>query len=400
MLSAKHISTVKSTIPLLESAGTAITEHFYQRMFAHNPELKHIFNLSHQHSGGQPAALFNAVAAYAKNIDNLGALSSAVERIAHKHTSFNIQPEHYPIVGHHLLETLRELAPDAFTPEVEEAWAAAYGVLAGIFIDREATLYHKNENEVGGWKGAREFKIITKTKESELVTSFVLAPVDDKAVMHFESGQYLGVSVAPINHDYQEIRQYSLSDKPNGKQYRISVKKEAVGVPGVVSNYLHDHVNVGDTIDVYPPAGDFHYKEREAPVVLISAGVGVTPMQSMLEMLASKSFAKPVFYLHACEGVEQHSFNQRVESLGLQLKLEHHTWYRDIGNANDVVNTTNIHQGFMNLAALKDSLPLTDGDYYLCGPVAFMQFAKQQLLELGVSDDRIHYEVFGPHSDL
>ncbi|GIU43474.1 flavohemoprotein [Shewanella sairae] len=400
MLSAKHISTVKSTIPLLESAGTAITEHFYQRMFAHNPELKHIFNLSHQHSGGQPAALFNAVAAYAKNIDNLGALSGAVERIAHKHTSFNIQPEHYPIVGHHLLETLRELAPDAFTPDVEEAWAAAYGVLAGIFIDREATLYHRNETEAGGWKGAREFKVIAKTKESELVTSFVLAPVDDKAVIDFESGQYLGVSVAPINHDYQEIRQYSLSDKPNGKQYRISVKKEAMGVPGVVSNYLHDHVNVGDTIDVYPPAGDFHYEEREAPVVLISAGVGVTPMQSMLEMLASKSFAKPVFYLHACEGVEQHSFNQRVESLGLQLKLEHHTWYRDIGNANDVINTANIHQGFMNLAALKDSLPLTDGDYYLCGPVAFMQFAKQQLLALGVSDDRIHYEVFGPHSDL
>ncbi|MCK8044764.1 NO-inducible flavohemoprotein [Shewanella sp. 1CM18E] len=400
MLSAKHISTVKSTIPLLESAGTAITEHFYQRMFAHNPELKHIFNLSHQHSGGQPAALFNAVAAYAKNIDNLGALSGAVERIAHKHTSFDIKPEHYPIVGHHLLETLRELAPDAFTPDVEEAWAAAYGVLAGIFIDREATLYHRNATEVGGWKGAREFKVIAKTKESELVTSFVLAPVDDNAVIDFESGQYLGVSVAPINHDYQEIRQYSLSDKPNGKQYRISVKKEAVGVPGVVSNYLHDHVNIDDTIDVYPPAGDFHYEEREAPVVLISAGVGVTPMQSMLEMLASKSFAKPVFYLHACEGVEQHSFNQRVKSLGLQLKLEHHTWYRDIGNANDVVNTTNIHQGFMNLAALKDSLPLTDGDYYLCGPVAFMQFAKQQLLALGVSDDRIHYEVFGPHSDL
>lgn len=400
MLSAKHISTVKSTIPLLESAGTAITEHFYQRMFAHNPELKHIFNLSHQHSGGQPAALFNAVAAYAKNIDNLGALSGAVERIAHKHTSFNIQPEHYPIVGHHLLETLRELAPDAFTPDVEEAWAAAYGVLAGIFIDREAMLYHRNENQIGGWKGARTFKVIAKTKESELVTSFVLAPVDEQAVIHFEAGQYLGVSVAPVNHDYQEIRQYSLSDKPNGKQYRISVKKEALGVPGVVSNYLHDHVNVDDKIDVYPPAGDFHYEEREAPVVLISAGVGVTPMQSMLEMLAAKSFSKPVFYLHACEGVEQHSFNQRVESLGLQLKLQQHTWYRDIANPDETINAANVHQGFMNLTPLKSSLPLDDGDYYLCGPVAFMQFAKQQLLQLGVSDDRIHYEVFGPHSEL
>ncbi|PKG56493.1 NO-inducible flavohemoprotein [Shewanella sp. Choline-02u-19] len=400
MLSEKHISIVKSTVPLLESAGTAITEHFYKRMFAHNPELKNIFNMSHQHSGGQPAALFNAVAAYAKNIDNLGALSGAVERIAHKHTSFNIQPEHYPIVGHHLLETLRELAPDAFTPDVEEAWGAAYGVLAGIFIDREATLYHRSATEVGGWQGARKFEVIEKTSESELVTSFVLAPEDGEVVIDFESGQYLGVSVAPINHDYQEMRQYSLSDKPNGKQYRISVKREAIGVPGVVSNYLHDHIHVGDSVDIYPPAGDFHYEEREAPVVLISAGVGVTPMQSMLEMLASKSFAKPVFYLHACEGVEQHSFNQRVEALGKSLDLQHHTWYRDITKSNEVVADSNIHQGFMNFATVRDSLPIDNGDYYLCGPVAFMQFAKQQLLELGVKSDRIHYEVFGPHASL
>ncbi|MFT5789823.1 MAG: nitric oxide dioxygenase [Shewanella sp.] len=400
MLSEKHISIVKSTVPLLESAGTAITEHFYKRMFNHNPELKHIFNLSHQHSGGQPAALFNAVAAYAKNIDNLGALSAAVERIAHKHTSFNIQPEHYPIVGHHLLETLRELAPDAFTPDVEEAWGAAYGVLAGIFIDREATLYHRSANEVGGWQGARVFNIIEKTTESELVCSFVLAPVDGKAVIDFEPGQYLGLCVEPIDQEYREMRQYSLSDKPNGQQYRISVKREAIGTPGVVSNYLHDHMNVGDSIDVYPPAGDFHYEEREAPVVLISAGVGVTPMQSMLEMLAAKSFAKPVFYLHACEGVEQHSFNQRVETLGRSLDLQHHTWYRDIAKSNDVADVSNIHQGFMNFASVRDSLPIDDGDYYLCGPVAFMQFAKQQLLELGVKSDRIHYEVFGPHASL
>ncbi len=400
MLSEKHISIVKSTIPLLESAGTAITEHFYQRMFSHNPELKHIFNLSHQHSGGQPAALFNAVAAYAKNIDNLGALSVAVERIAHKHTSFNIQPEHYPIVGHHLLETLRELAPDAFTADVEEAWGAAYGVLAGIFIDREATLYHKSATEIGGWQGAREFKVTEKTPESELVTSFVLTPVDLKEIIGFESGQYLGVRVAPTGHEYQEMRQYSLSNKHNGQDYRISVKKEAIGTPGVVSNYLHDSVNIGDILEVFPPAGDFHYVERNAPVVLVSAGVGLTPMQSMLEMLASKECPQPVFYLHACEGVEQHSFAKRVETLSSQLNLQHHTWYRDIANPSEFESNANVQQGFMNLAALKSTLPIEDGDYYLCGPVAFMQFAKQQLLTLGVANGRIHYEVFGPHSEL
>ena len=103
MLSQQHIDTVKATIPLLASAGTAITEHFYKRMFSHNPELKDVFNMTHQRTGGQPAALFNAIAAYATHIDNLEVLTSAVMRIAHKHTSFNIQPNQYDIVGHHLI---------------------------------------------------------------------------------------------------------------------------------------------------------------------------------------------------------------------------------------------------------------------------------------------------------
>lgn len=104
-------------------------------------------------------ALFEAIAAYAKNIENLAALTAAVERIAHKHTSFNIQPEHYQIVGHHLIETLRELAPDAFTQEVEEAWTAAYLFLAKVFIDREGELYLQRKQAVGGWANAREFVV-------------------------------------------------------------------------------------------------------------------------------------------------------------------------------------------------------------------------------------------------
>ncbi|MFC6669372.1 globin domain-containing protein [Marinobacterium aestuariivivens] len=122
MLAPHHIAIVQSTLPLLESAGSALTEHFYARMFRENPELKEVFNLSHQHSGQQPVALFNAIFAYARYIDNPGVLAQAVERIAQKHTGFLIRPEQYDIVGHHLLETLRELAPDAATPEVLEAW--------------------------------------------------------------------------------------------------------------------------------------------------------------------------------------------------------------------------------------------------------------------------------------
>ncbi len=404
MLSEQHIETVKSTIPLLESAGSAITKHFYQRMFSHNPELNDIFNLSHQHSGGQSAALFNAILAYAKHIDNLPALSSAVERIAHKHTSFNIQPQHYPIVGHHLIETLRELAADAFTPEVEEAWTAAYGQLASVFIDREADLYQASTDKEGGWQGTRKFIISNKRVESQLVTSFTLTPEDGEAVADYLPGQYIGIKVAPSGHPHQEIRQYSLSDKANGRHYRISVKREqaadsAAQTPdGVVSNYLHQSAKVGDSVELFAPAGDFHYRATNKPVVLISAGVGITPMQAMLETLANEKFTQAVSYLHACESPAQLSFNARVNQLSEQLQLDSHLWLNQAGTTE--AGSTKVHLGLMQLETIAEQLPLTDGDFYLCGPVGFMAFVKQQLLDLGVAETAIHYEVFGPHATL
>lgn len=120
MLDAQTIATVKATIPLLVETGPKLTAHFYDRMFAHNPELKEIFNMSNQRNGDQREALFNAIAAYASNIDNLPALLPAVEKIAQKHTSFQIKPEQYNIVGSHLLATLDEM----FSPgqEVLDAW--------------------------------------------------------------------------------------------------------------------------------------------------------------------------------------------------------------------------------------------------------------------------------------
>lgn len=191
MLTTNNIKTVKSTVPLLEAGGTAITDYFYSRMFANNPELKDIFNMSNQHTGRQKVALFEAIIAYAKNIDNLSVLKHAVERIAQKHTSFHIKPEHYDIVGHHLIETLRELLREQFTAEVEEAWDNAYGVLANIFINREEELYREGENSIGGWRGQRAFSLVEKKVESKLVTSFVFEPVDQQPVSDYQAGQYI-----------------------------------------------------------------------------------------------------------------------------------------------------------------------------------------------------------------
>ncbi|WNC68740.1 NO-inducible flavohemoprotein [Thalassotalea nanhaiensis] len=393
MLTDAHIDIIKSTIPLLENAGSALTNHFYKRMFSQNPELQDIFNMSNQHTGRQQVALFEAIAAYAKNIDNLAALTTAVERIAQKHTSFNIQAKHYEIVGMHLIETLRELATEAFTPDVEEAWTQAYLFLAQIFISRESELYKLRSESFGGWAGTRKFIVKEKNVESELVTSFVFAPVDQQPVIDYVPGQYLGVEVMPTGSKYKEIRQYSLSTAANGKTYRISVKREVNGVPGVVSNYLHDGLNVGDEVNLYAPAGDFYFVDRKAPVVLLSAGVGVTPMQSILETLAADKYSEQVHYLHACENSKQHSFAQRVQQLTTENPWQQYTWYRS-----EESDSEQIGHGVMDFSTR--DLPLSNGDFYLCGPIPFMQFAKQQLLTLGVSEDRVHYEVFGPHAAL
>lgn len=386
MLNDHHIAVVKSTIPLLETAGPALTQHFYQRMFRHNPELKDIFNMTHQQTGRQSVALFEAVAAYAKNIDNLAALTQAVERIAHKHTSFNIQPHHYQIVGHHLIETLRELAADAFTSEVEQAWTEAYLFLANVFIEREEQIYQLNAQDVGGWRAGREFIIERKTPESERVISFELRPLDGKPVVNYRAGQYLGIEVKPANHANTEIRQYSLSQAPNGISYRISVKREGDEHKGVVSHYLHDELQIGDAVTLYPPAGDFFYQPTDKPVVLISAGVGATPIQAMAQTLAEQNKVN-VSYYYACEAETQHTFQHESAALIEEHQWQQKVWYRD-------------QHGVMDLTLIADQVPVNEGEFYLCGPLAFMEHTVQQLEAMNVPREQIHYEVFGPHRYL
>lgn len=396
MLTAKQIELVKSTVPLLESAGVAVTDYFYRRMFQAEPALLNIFNLANQRSGRQQFALFSAVASYAKHIDNLGALASVVERVAHKHTSFVIEPAHYDIVGHHLIGTLKELAPAEFTDEVAEAWTVAYQLLAGVLIGREQQLYQQSSTALGGWSGTRRFIVSDKITESALVCSFVLTPEDGGPLLGYQPGQYLGVKVKPADSDYVEIRQYSLSDKANGRSYRISVKRETQPQAGLVSNYLHQQVNIGDALELMPPAGDFYLKSQSVPTVLISAGVGLTPMLAMLETLVAAQADVPIWYLHACEHPSQHSFCQRVAALQQQHpRLRSYSWYQQ-----GQPTAAGQFSGLMQLDVIASELPLQSGQFYLCGPTGFMKFAKTQLLALGVADEAIHYEVFGPHSDL
>ncbi|MNZ45856.1 Flavohemoprotein [compost metagenome] len=396
MLDAQTIATVKATIPLLVETGPKLTAHFYDRMFAHNPELKEIFNMSNQRNGDQREALFNAIAAYASNIDNLAALLPAVEKIAQKHTSFQIKPEQYNIVGSHLLATLDEM----FSPgqEVLDAWGKAYGVLANVFINREAQIYSEHATKNGGWEGTRAFRIVEKTPRSALITSFEFEPVDGLPVADYQPGQYLGVWIKPEGFPHQEIRQYSLTRKPNGKGYRIAVKREE---GGQVSSWLHNHAVVGDEVHLAAPAGDFFMAvDANTPVTLISAGVGQTPMLAMLDTLAQAKHSAQVNWFHAAENGDVHAFADEIAAMTAGLpRFNAHTWYRLPTDADRATGHFD-SEGLMDLSLHEGLFSAPEMQFYVCGPVAFMQFAAKQLVELGVNKDNIHYECFGPHKVL
>ncbi|HCJ99441.1 MAG TPA: NO-inducible flavohemoprotein [Serratia grimesii] len=393
MLDSKTIATVKSTIPLLAATGPKLTAHFYDRMFEHNPELKDVFNMNNQRNGDQRQALFDAICAYASNIENLAALLPAVERIANKHTSLNIQPDQYHIVGGHLLATLDEM----FSPgqEVLDAWGKAYGVLANVFIQREDQIYQASAAADGGWRDLRAFRIVKKQPQSDVICSFVLAPVDGGRVIDFKPGQYLAVYIKHDSMENQEIRQYSLTTSPNGEYYRIAVKRED---QGKVSNFLHQQAKEGDVIYIAPPHGDFFLDAQpETPVALISAGVGQTPMLGMLNTLHDNQHPADIHWLHAAENGSVHAFADEVADIAQRMpNLRRHVWYNQPG-ADDVEGRDYQSRGLMNLSALRETLSTPQMHYYFCGPVPFMQYVAKQLLEMGVDADRIHYECFGPH---
>jgi nitric oxide dioxygenase len=393
MLDSHTISIVRSTLPLLAATGPKLTVHFYERMFRHNPELKETFNMSNQRDGSQPESLFNAICAYGANIDNLAVLLPAVEKIAQKHASVGIRPEQYQIVGTHLLATLEEmLNPGA---EVLEAWGKAYDVLAQIFINREGEIYHESAIQPGGWEGTRAFRIVAKTPRSSLITSFELEPQDGNPIESYRPGQYISVWIKPAGFIHREIRQYSLTRAPNGKTYRIAVKRED---EGKVSGWLHQQAQPGDIVQLSAPCGDFFMDVApEIPVTLISAGVGQTPMLAMLNTLAASQHTGQVNWFHSAKNQSVHAFNDEVAQAGARLAhFYQHVWYSDPAAADSNYDS----KGLMDLVNQKSHFSDPQTQFYLCGPVGFMQFVASQLMQLDVDPKRIHYECFGPHKIL
>ncbi|WP_027133082.1 NO-inducible flavohemoprotein [Geminicoccus roseus] len=396
-LSAQTRTLIKASLPALEAHGLAITRAMYARMFQ-NETIRDLFNQSHHgDAGSQPRALANAILAYARNIDDLVPMAAAVERIAQKHVGLQILPEHYPYVANALLGAIKEVLGDAATDEILAAWGEGYWFLADLLIAREGMLYNKLAAAEGGWRGWRDFTVAERRVESAIITSFVLKPADGGAVIRHRPGQYLTFwleipSQPPLK------RNYSISSAPDGAAYRISVKREPLGV---ASNWLHDHAGPGTLLKVSPPAGEFFLPEHpDRPVVLLSGGVGLTPMASMLAAAAGGHPDVPVHYVHGTLDGSTHAMGAQVRELAASRPGITVTTFYEQPRPEDVAGRDYDRAGRIDVAWLRANTPLDQAHYFLCGPRPFLRDFVTGLTQAGVPGTRIHYEFFGPADEL
>jgi nitric oxide dioxygenase len=394
MLTERQIEIVKSTVPALRAHGEAITKTFYHNLFEENPQLKDVFNMANQAKGDQPRSLAASVLAYAANIDQLQNLGPAVSLIAHKHCSLDVAPEHYPIVGRNLLRAIGEVLGDAATPEIVDAWSAAYGQLAEIFIGVEGGMYA--DDAARGWAGFKPFRVAEKKRESETIASFTLVPEDGRPLPSHEAGQYLSIRFEGVFPNV-EMRQYTISCCSNASSYRISVKREP---GGLVSNHLHDNVSQGDTVLIHMPHGEFVLDEKAGtPVALISGGVGITPMMAMLERLIESGSDRPIAFIHATADGAVHAFGPRLREIAEAHPNVTPFIAYEFPRAEDV---RGVHFDLHGRLSHGDLTELVDStsDCYICGPKPFMKGIDESLQALGTPAGRRKREVFGPTLEI
>ncbi|MEU2977082.1 globin domain-containing protein [Streptomyces hirsutus] len=388
MLSEQSAATVRATLPAVGGALGEITERFYAGMFKARPELlRDLFNRGNQAAGTQREALAGSIAAFATHLlahpDTRP--DAMLGRIAHKHASLGITPDQYAIVHEHLFAAIAEVLGEAVTPEVAAAWEEVYWLMANALVAIEKRLYEEQ-----GGPGWREWEVVERVTETADVVSFRLRPADGGPVRDFRPGQYVSVRVA-LDDGARQIRQYSLSGAPGPDERQFSVKRvrEDAGTPeGEVSGHLHALVRAGDVLELSEAYGDLVLDaEPGTPLLLASAGIGVTPMTAMLAHLAGHGHDAPVTVVHGDRSPADHAL--RVDHEAYAAKLPDaavHLFYEQ-----DV--PAGASTGYVDLTGV----PVAAGTRaYLCGPLPFMRRVREQLLGKGVAPADIHYEVFGP----
>jgi nitric oxide dioxygenase len=449
-LTYQQLKLMRGTIPVLQEHGEHIATVFYKTMLKEHPDLNNFFNAVNMKLGSQPRALCKLILAFASNISHISELVPMLERVAHKHTSLGIKPEHYDIVCKYLMRAFSAVLGPTMTSEVRLAWTKAYWVLANMLINREAQLYQNFEN----WPGWRRFIVDKKTCETKEgdIYSFELKPVDGAPLPPYMPGQYVSLRVRVPGSGYLQCRQYTLSDKPSSDHYRITVRKiqerlepssvenvqlspvqwrpptstspannshsrtssfstavestggdsflgimdHGVRKRGVVSSLLVDDILEGDVLELSRPAGDIYLDldndSSSTPVVLISSGVGVSPNLSMLNTIVEKDPVRPITWLqgsHFSIPFEEHVMNLAKQRSDIRV-----TFFNTGIGKKDIVDTGDNIGYYLEWFKAEDMyFENKSTRYFICGPEKFLTDITNYLVLNGVALSQILYEL-------
>ncbi|MBA1835903.1 globin domain-containing protein [Corynebacterium wankanglinii] len=375
-LAPDHAETVKATLgPVGENIQT-IADTFYSKMFAAHPELiSDLFNRGNQKQHAQQKALAASVVKFASHLVDETAPDpvAMLNRIAHKHVSLGVTEDQYQIVYENLMAAIAEVLGDAVTPEVAEAWSAVYWLMADVLIKAEKDLYASDGVKDGDV--FRKGKVVEKTALSETVTAFTV----EGDFTEPRPGQYTSIGVK-LDNGARQLRQYSIIEG-DATRYRIAVERD-----GEVSTFLTERVATGDTVDVTLAAGDLVLRPGERPIVLISSGIGSTPLTGILSYLAKHNDSRRVSYLHADRSAQTWAQAQQVRELVDALgDGSIQTFFRDSDERIDV-----------------RGLDLAGADVYLCGGTGFLQSLRDELAALPAdkAPANVFYELFSPNDWL
>lgn len=263
--------------------------------------------------------------------------------------------------------------------------------------------------EDAGWSGFRPFKVARRVIEdpAELICSFYLAPVDGPPLPAFKPGQFLtfrlDVPKAEGSGTEQVTRCYSLSDAPQADHFRISIKRVppppgSGHPPGRSSNFFHDHIPVGTTLQVRAPSGHFYLEPGSSPIVLIAGGIGITPMLSMLNWCQAHQPEREVWFFYGVRNGNETAFAGHLHAIAAANPNVHLRLCFSDPLPKDQLGKDFHHHGRVDVNLFRMVLPLRPYHYYICGPTPMMESLVPALEDWGVPDSHIHFEAFGPAS--
>ena len=280
-------------------------------------------------------------------------------------------------------------------PALSEGWRSSFQAMLQQDLSSKTATGNPGlayEEQAPAWPGFRQMRVANIKKESESVTSFILSPIDGATLPAFQAGQFVVLRLLVDSGKPPVLRSYSLSDLPTADHFRISVKSE---LDGIGSSFLCNRTQLGDVLDVSAPRGSFTLRPSQSPAVLLSAGVGATPVLSMLHSLAAEKSQREIWWIYGARNRVDHPFAEESRSLLKQLSRGRGYIVYSRPAATDQVGADFDASGHIDIALLQRIGVSQSSDFYLCGPASFLQNMRDGLRNWGVLAENVHTEIFG-----